>query len=347
MYPSVDDPVYGTFVEVFYNNIKKANNETTDLVAIRGRYGFKILKYIVFYLQILCSLLFSKYDLIYIHTITFPMPPIWMISKIRNLPLVFNVHGADLLEGGKIVQLLRKLGRKVVLSSKLLVSPSIYFKGKIRQLYPEYPPCNIFVSPSGGVDTSVFHPIVKSRENDTKVIGFVSRIDEGKGWDIYIKAMYLLYKRNYKVKGIIVGRGSQVDSMRKLIAELEMSSVIDYIGPVPRENLPEVYSKFDLFCNASFREAESLGLVTIEAMSCGVPVVGSNMAGTAECIQCGYNGYLFNPSDTEDLSRKIVDYLNLSYEDRLQLSKNAIMSAKQFETHKIMDDMYRKLQTII
>ena len=193
MYPSVGDPVYGTFVKVFYDNISRLNGlEDTTLIAVKGRYGKKALKYLKFYLCILCSLIFKRYDLIYVHTITYPIPPIWLVSKFKKLPLVFNVHGSDLLGKGSLVSLFHRMGHKVICNAKAIVSPSHYFVRRLREYFPEYGIEKIIVSASGGVDTSVFKPVENPIRDEHFTLGYVSRIDKGKGWEIFLQAMKTL-----------------------------------------------------------------------------------------------------------------------------------------------------------
>ena len=106
MYPSVKDPVYGTFVQTFVEQMKVLNTEgKTNIIVIKGRdgeYGRKLFKYVKFYISILFSLLFRKHDIVYVHTITYPIIPIRLALLFRKLPLVFNVHGGDVLTHGKI-----------------------------------------------------------------------------------------------------------------------------------------------------------------------------------------------------------------------------------------------------
>lgn len=347
MFPSDKDPVYGTFVKVFYDNIRLLNNSgDTSLIAIKGRNGSKLFKYICFYIKILYKLLFYEYDIVYVHTVTFPIPPIWLANKLKKIPLVFNIHGADLLGNGKLVQLLRNMGYEIVVNSKLIVSPSNYYLNKIKKYY-SLDNSRIFVSPSGGIDTNIFRPMHLQRDPSVFMIGLVTRIDENKGWDTFIKAIRLLRDDGYNIKGIIAGRGTQVRAMYELISDLDVLDVIDYIGPIPRENLPMIYSQFDLFCNCSRRKEESLGLVTIEAMACGIPVIGSNMAGTAECINNEIDGLLFDPYSAEDLYYKIVKYIKFGIDTKKLYKQNAIIRAKQFETSKIMNLLYTKLKSIV
>ena len=104
MYPSANDPVYGTFVKVFADSMKAYNSEgVTQLIVIRGRDGGRwkrLLKYVSFYVGVLYNLLFHTYDLVYVHTIAYPVVPIRLAALFRHhLPLVFNVHGGDVPAG--------------------------------------------------------------------------------------------------------------------------------------------------------------------------------------------------------------------------------------------------------
>ena len=344
MYPSTKDPVFGTFVKVFYESLETLNGkDETSLIAIKGRNGIKILKYICFYLKIFFQLLFRNFDLIYVHTITFPIPPILLVGKIKKLPLAFNVHGSDLLKRTRLLDWFRKIGENLIYESKFIVSPSKYFVSKILARYPNYDVENIIISPSGGVDTELFTPQKRQCTDSRFVVGLVSRIDEGKGWNVFLQAVRILsQKAQYNIKYVIAGNGAQVEKLREQLSQFELNDVVEYVGPVPHKHLPYLYSSFDLFCNCSILE-ESLGLVTIEAMACGTPVVGSNLAGIAECIQNGYNGFLFEPSDAEGLSRKIESYILQDESFKKQMQTNCLSFAKQFDTKVVMQNLYDEI----
>lgn len=345
MYPSADDPVYGTFVKVFYDNISRLNGqEDTTLIAVKGRYGKKALKYLKFYICILWNLIFKRYDLVYVHTITYPIPPIWLVSKFKKLPLVFNVHGSDLLGKGALVRFFHRMGHKLISNAKAIVSPSHYFVRRIKEYFPEYDTEKIIVSASGGVDTSVFRP-VENTLSEQFTLGYVSRIDKGKGWEIYLHALKTLIDKGYDVRGIIAGRGAQTEQMKEMIGQLGLDGVVEYLGGVPRDMLAQVYSKFDIFCNASYLD-ESLGLVTIEAMACGVPVAGSDNAGIAECISDNENGLLFKVADPDDLVEKVIRYIDYPADVKEAFRTKAVESARKFETDVVMQELFEKLKRI-
>lgn len=348
MYPSADDPVYGTFVKVFTESVEKLNYKgTTKLVAIKGRSKMpaKLWKYISFYLREFAALAFRRYDIVYVHTITFPILPIKIVSLFRRLPLIFNTHGTDLLGTARSTQLLRRLARHTVGKALAIVSPSEYFKERIKEYLPDYPSEKIFVSPSGGVDTSLFRPTPK-KETGITTIGYVSRIDHGKGWDLFIEAVANLTKEGYKIKAIMAGRGSEEPLLKDAIKRYGLENTVSYIGPVAHNCLPEVYNRFDVFAFTTTTTTESLGLVGIEAMACGVPVIGSNFAGPKCYISDGLNGYLFRKGDATDLTLKLKKYLDSTPYEKESLSKGARCTAKNYDTHTVMYSLFCFIKNI-
>lgn len=102
MYPSATDPVYGTFVKNFMDELRKRNHDgINDIVTIYGKRKWiisKLITYTGFYTRLILRLLFIQYDLVYVHTITFPSPGLRIASIFKHhIPLIFNVHGNDVL----------------------------------------------------------------------------------------------------------------------------------------------------------------------------------------------------------------------------------------------------------
>ena len=348
MYPSATDPVYGTFVKIFTESVTRLNTEgTTKLVAIKGRSKMpaKLWKYLSFYLREFAALAFRRYDIVYVHTITFPILPIILVSLFRRLPLIFNTHGTDLLGTARSTRLLRRLARPTVGNSLAIVSPSEYFKEHIKEYLPDYSDDRIFVSPSGGVDTSLFCP-AKKTGNGIPVIGYVSRIDHGKGWDLFVEAIANLTKEGYKIKAIMAGRGSEEPLLKDAIKRYSLENTVTYIGPVAHDRLPEVYNSFDVFAFTTTTTTESLGLVGIEAMACGVPVIGSNFAGPKCYIADGSNGYLFRKGDAADLTLKLKKYLDSTPDEKETLSKGALDTAKNYDTQAVMAALFHFIKDI-
>lgn len=351
MYPSSADPTYGTFVKNFVDRLNSLNvGGSNRVVTIYGRRKGAVAKlnaYAGYYLRLIKALLTDSYDLVYIHTITFPTPALRVASLFRRLPMVFNVHGDDVLPSNRFKKMLKAMSRPLLRKSLMIVSPSDYFKGIVLQEFPDLDAGKIVVSPSGGIDRKFF---VTRPERPTSgrpiEIGFVSRIDQGKGWDIFLSALAMLRSEKVPFHATIAGRGAQSDAMLKMIADYQLNDAVDYIGAVAHDELPAVYASFDLFIFPSTRENESLGLVGLEAMAAGTPVIASNMAGPAGYVSPGIDGYLFPPADAAALAGEINRFIALSDQEKETMSLNAKNKAKDYEASLIAEKLYHTLSKL-
>lgn len=345
MYPSKTDPVYGTFVKTYMDYFEKNNQQgVTKLICIRGRsksLWVKAAKYLWFYLSALFHLMFIKYDVIYVHTISTSIPPLRFATLFKRLNVVYNVHGTDVITTDSTGEHLKHIAAPLLANAKLIVAPSDFFKGIVKESFPGIKEKNIFVSPSGGVDLEIFKPV--SRQSNTElVLGYVSRIDKGKGWDVFVTMISHLLKKGVNVRGVIAGRGAEQGILHKMIIENGIQEWIDVIGPVPHDKLPLLFNRFDAFVFPTFLN-ESLGLVGVEALACGIPVIGNNIAGIPGYVRDGYNGFLYD-STCEDLEKKVLKYNSLSQLEKKRMSQNARQSAQQYDTKRVMRQLFEELR---
>lgn len=148
-----------------------------------------------------------------------------------------------------------------------------------------------------------------------RIIGMVSRIEKGKGQDTLIKAASLLNKKPKDFVIVIVGEGDIVH-LKKLAERYNVGEKILFLGF--RENLFEIMSTFDIFAFPSRWELEGFGLVLVEAMMMGIPVVAGNfgpipeVVGGAAClvgpepkdVAYGINKVLSSPKYASELVKK-------------------------------------------
>lgn len=143
----------------------------------------------------------------------------------------------------------------------------------------------------------------------------------------------------------MAGRGNQESLLKDSIKHYGLEKIVTYIGPVAHEKLPEIYNRFDVFAFTT-TTTESLGLVGIEAMACGVPVIGSDFAGPKCYIADGVNGYLFRKGDATDLTLKLKKYLDSTPYEKESLSKGARCTAKNYDTHTVMSSLFCFIKNI-
>ena len=351
MYPSANDPVYGTFVKVFADSMKAYNSEgVTQLIVIRGRDGGRwkrLLKYVSFYVGVLYNLLFHTYDLVYVHTIAYPVVPIRLAALFRHhLPLVFNVHGGDVLTRSTLARFLRQRAVPLLRRARMVVSPSTFFKAVLLREFPFLEPEKITVSPSGGVAPFFYRGVGDVPLQSVFTLGYVSRIDDAKGWDTFLEAVAELRRGGIRCKAVVVGRGAKVNEMRKMIDDLSLQDCVTYKGPVPYESLPDVYRSFSLFVFPTCLE-ESLGLVGLEAMACGVPVIGSRIGGLTDYLEEGRNGFFFRPGDVEQLVAQVRNFLSLSPDEQSTMSAYAYHTALKYRTEYVQQSLCDKLINIV
>lgn len=343
LYPSKSTPYYGSFVKNFCNQLGKDRRVSKlDKVVLSGLHSSKIVKiylYIVYYLKILYKTTLTHYDLIYVHLISHSTLPLRLVNFFKKLNIVFNIHGEDLLVTTPLAKALLKQSLPLVRKARNIVVPSIYFKNITKEYLPDFPEDKIIVSASGGVK-SIFSPGRDKISNEFKV-GFVSRIDRGKGWDVLIEAIRVLAQKKLNIKVSIVGGGPQICEMNELIARYNLKNV-EYIGPIAHDELPEYYRSLDVFIFPTVLR-ESLGLVGLEAMACGVPVIGSNIGGLTDYIVDGYNGFMFNPGDACDLANKIEKYYSLSLSEKEKLSENAALTSKRYSDKTVASTLFDKI----
>lgn len=348
LYPSKQVPFYGSFVKNFVEDLIDYNGQKdTSYCVLRGRsYNkfTKLYRYIVFYIKIFYYLIFHNYDYIYVHLITHASLPIRIVSFFKKLNLIFNIHGEDLLVQSKLAAIFLEITKPMLYKSKLVVVPSYYFKNKTIELLPLLNQDKIFVSASSGVKDAFFNPPVNKTRNN--IIGYVSRVDRGKGWDNLLKAVKILSDKKIYPVVKIIGGGAEVDRMLKMVTDLGLKN-IEYIGPVEYSKLPDYYRQFDVFVFPT-RLEESLGLVGLEAMASGVPVIASKIGGIQDYLRDNINGLYFEGGNVEDLSQKIECILLKTNEEYIKMCESAYNTSLEYKASdvnkKLFDYIFKNKQ---
>lgn len=167
------------------------------------------------------------------------------------------------------------------------------------------------------------------RENETPVIGFCGRIVEEKGIDILLQAFSILQKKGYNYKLLIggdykkVAGGSIYGDLLDIIQKENLKNV-QFIGMIPEEKMGEFYKSLDVFVLPSTNSLEAYGMVQVEAMLCGTPVVSSDLYGVRTIPQKTGMGLVTKKKDPEDLAKGIREVLE--HKDRYIKTKEEILS---------------------
>ncbi|QDF29512.1 glycosyltransferase family 4 protein [Halarcobacter anaerophilus] len=354
MYPSKTYPSYGVFIKNTKELLEKQNVEFVAQSSIYGRTENKfkkIINYIRLYLSFFCNVIFKKFDVAYIHFFGFYSVPMIYLLRLLNKKIVVNIHGTDLLG---ISTFTFKLQKKVLNKIDLVIIPSKYFKNKLINKFPNISEDKIYIYPSGGINTKIFYPQNKKslrKKHNLKelfTIGYVSHINNNKGWHEFLQATEKFKKEIDKdIQIIIVGTGQHEKQFEQELSTLTVKENIKRYKKLTQIELSEVFNLLDLYIFPTKREDESLGLVGLEAMSCGVPVIGSNIAGVPSYLEDEKEGFLVRVGDIKDIYEKIFKYYNLNEEKKVIMKQNAIKKANQYEANNVSRLLKEKFEKIM
>ncbi len=255
------------------------------------------------------------YDLVYSHY--------WLSAWVgRHLQKWWRVHHMVMFHtlgavknavgvGGREPELRIKTERSVVSSCQRIIAATGKEKEDLK-LYYSASADKVRVIPCG-VNLDMFQPIGKrsAREqlglNGDKTIIFVGRIEPLKGIDRLMLAMTYL-KDGHRPRLLIVGGGensrNEVERLKKLAVGLQIQDRIEFMGLVKQPDLPLFYSAADVCVVPSYYE--SFGLVALESLACGTPVVATKVGGAENIIRHGQTGYLVADNEPRGLAEKIT-----------------------------------------
>jgi len=311
----------------------------------------RVLKYPLFNILSLKKKTWSKFNIIHSLSTQYELG----LSRIITDNLVLTVHNtfAQQLEmfyyNSRLDKILRKsfyyymyLWEKIACkSAKKIITVS---NGTAVSLMNSHGlPSNKIKVIYSGVDLEKFkdkREIPKKHKIDKGYLLFVGRIVPRKGIEYLLHAFKLIRKQKEKVKLLIIGQGEKAyqELLIKLTKQLKIENDVYFLKNVTDEDLPAFYHNASLFVFPSL--VEGFGLVCLEAMACGKPVVASNIPGVREVVIHGKTGILVPPRNPAKLAEAILGLLN-DESIKNKLGKNALSRSKQFSWEKTAKEVYR------
>lgn len=173
---------------------------------------------------------------------------------------------------------------------------------------------------------------------DGPVVGIVARLSDVKGHIYLIEAMKQVLEHNPKAQLLIVGEGKEKERLVKLVRDLKITDNVFFIPQVSDTN--SILSIMDLFVMPSLKEG--LGLSLMEAMVCGLCVIGTDVGGIKSLIQDGFNGRLVKPKDSLSLATTIIELLgddkkreSFGREAKIFINQNFSLEKMILETERL------------
>jgi 1,2-diacylglycerol 3-alpha-glucosyltransferase len=170
-----------------------------------------------------------------------------------------------------------------------------------------------------------------------KILVSSGRLGQEKNWDTLFKAVKRVHQKHPETRFVLIGDGLERESLQNLAAELGIAERIIFTGEVPFSEVVRYLKAADVFGFASVTETQ--GLVTMEALAAGLPVVAVDASGTRDIVEDGEQGYLV-PNDADALADSIIRLFD-SPETMKKFRSKALKKAKEYDvkncTRQLLD----------
>ncbi len=266
-----------------------------------------------------------------------------LVKKITGVKHVVTAHAADIFMLKRFGIIGKAVTNFIIKNSDIILPVSNYIKEKIMSL-SSLPKTHAIVSMGANINKFIVtadKKVLRERlclDNKFTFL-FVGKLIEKKGLDSLIHASKILKDKNLDFNLVIVGGGPLEQSLRYLSGSLGLMQYIKFMGWVKNDSLPDIYSASDVLVVPSIfdkkGETEGLPVVIVEAMACGIPVIGSRISGIPEIVSDNENGMLFSPGEANELAQKM--YEMMSRNDIGRFREEALKTSKSYSWHSISE----------
>ena len=205
---------------------------------------------------------------------------------------------------------------------------------------------NIVLIPNGIPDQQDIDSTNNSGTHDEPEILFCGMVSEEKGIGILLEACAILKQGGVSFRCKIVGKAaSEVEEkkFKDFIQNHQLEGTVEFIGPLYDDNKWKAYAGADIFCFPTHYSAESFGLVAVEAMMFGLPVVATNWRGLPDIVSDGETSFLVPPKD----STAIANRLNLLIENPDLRAKLGTAGRRRYEEKFTIEKFRCRMEEIL
>jgi glycosyltransferase involved in cell wall biosynthesis len=262
-----------------------------------------------------------QFDLIHAHVALPDGFAAIKIKQIYNKPVIVTIHGQDLQQTlyknikckTALFYVFEKADKIITVSNKLkrIAKENFNFVKKT-------------ITISNGVEVSklisIKNNILKVKNFNNRTILSVSNLISQKGIDYNLKAISKLVNKYPNLKYLIIGNGPEKDHLKRLTENLGINQMVEFLGQLSHKKVMEYMAVTDIFSLPSWNEA--FGVVYIEAMAQGKPVIGCQGEGIEDFVEDGKTGLLAKPKDVDSLV-KALDFLLSHPTEAQEIGKRA------------------------
>ena len=287
----------------------------------------------------------EKLDLLHVHYAMPHATSAYLAKKILGdrIRFITTLHGTDITLVGNH-QSFYSITKFSIEESDGVTCVSNYLRETTQKIFKTNKEIEVIYN---FVDTEKYKRTSKNREKiefvdpDDKVIIHISNFRPVKRIENIVKVFQKVHKE-VKSKLLLVGDGPDICRIRGLVHKLNLENNVFFLGI--QENIIPLLNISDVYMLPS--KSEGFGLSALEALSCEVPVVGTNVGGLNEVIEDGKSGFLFDPGDVDSMSEAVVKIIK-SEEIRSEMGMEARRRAKHFDSKLIVPEYLEYYKRIL
>lgn len=256
-----------------------------------------------------------------------------VISHPHSQPenLVLNFPKA--INNRAVINLMYKFMINISKKADIIICPTIFAENELKKR-------NVALNTtivSNGVDISKFtKKSLSLKDSSQKKILCVARFNPEKSIDTLIKAIPEILKEFKDIKVYLVGQGYLKKPFEELSVALGVAKNIVFTGRISDLDLQILYNSCDIFVLPSLAELE--GMVVLEAMAYGKPIIIANSEASASRFLVKDNGFLFEPKNSKDLAEKII-YLFKNNDLMKKMGDNSLKLIKNYDIHNSINQL--------
>ncbi|MGI6374042.1 MAG: glycosyltransferase family 4 protein [Patescibacteria group bacterium] len=314
------------------------------------------------------------FDCLYLHYPFFGTAEVvWLFKLLNpNIKLIIHYH-MDVRQTSWLTKLLslpsRLIRSSLLKQAKLIISASFDYlaSSQIKKYFKNNP--QQFLELPFAIDTNYFQPKLIHRHFDNQVMVkaqkivnyvtdkfirsralnliFVGGLDQAhyfKGVDNLLQALFLSTRKNWRLK--IVGSGNLRPRYEALTKKLLLTNRVKFTGRLSDSDLLRALQNADLLILPSINSNEAFGIVLIEALACGVPVLASDLPGVRSVFTDGQEGLLVAPNNIEDLREKI-DFILDNETIRKRMAQAARdLAVKRYDNQRLNQQLFKLFRSL-
>ena len=360
-YPHKYDPMFGLFVQrhaeaaALYNDVsviyvhpdpnasqafelERREEKGVDVVRVYYKKTNKLSSALRYFKACRKALaLVGQPDLIHVHVLTRMGWVAWWQQKRHGIPYLITEHWSRYLPGNDFSGFLRKCVTQRVVRDAFLVSTVTDCLAEAMRSHGLNHP-NYQVLPNV-VDVKLFKPI--PHHNDIPKIVHISCFeDKSKNISGLLQSLKLLKEKGIAYQAVLIGEGMDYEAMRKLSEALDLGDRVRFTGLLEGQALVDELATGDFFVLSS--HYETAGVVLVEALACGLPLVATQVGGVPEIVN-GSNGLLVPPGDAQALAEAMERCCHTYNNYDPQALRDSVVERYSYErVGQLLDRWYRE-----